>query len=199
MYMDYTKLWKLLIEREMTKTDLRNLTGMSSRVLAKLSKNQTVTTDTLAKICSVLHCDVADIMECAEEKALTLYRCFKQYGVVKEQNSLTKAVTFTHNGKDYVVILSKQSAGKGTHIHCKADKTVYWEQLRIGGMAGPQREQYVLTHPHPTGKEITIVVIKGKPDLITGLDDNGFVSVKGTPKKPTDIYLMTESELKTFS
>ena len=198
MYLDYTKLWQLLLERGMTKTDLRNLTGMSSRVLAKLSKNQTVTTATLAKICSVLHCDVADIMECAEEKALTLYRCFKQYGVVKEQTALTKTFTFPHNGQDYLLILSKQSAGKGTHIHCKADGSVIWEQLRMGGMAQPQREQFVLTHPHSTGKETTLVVIKGKPDLITGLDDNGFVSVKGTPKKSTDIYLMTESELKTF-
>ena len=68
----------------------------------------------------------------------------------------------------------------------------------MGGMAQPQREQFVLTHPHSTGKETTLVVIKGKPDLITGLDDNGFVSVKGTLKKSTDIYLMTESELKTF-
>ena len=198
MYMDYTKLWKLLVERGLTKTDLRNLTGMSSRVLAKLSKNQTVTTDTLAKICSVLHCDVADMMECAEEKALTLYRCFKQYGVVQEQTELTKTITFPYSGQDYVVILSKQSAGKGTHIHCKANRTVTWEQLRIGGMAGPQREEFVLAHPRPTDKEITLVVIKGKPDLITGLDDNGFVSVKGTFKKPTDIYLMTEAELKTF-
>ncbi len=198
MYMDYTKLWKLLLERGMTKTDLRNLTGMSSRVLAKLSKNQTVTTDTLAKICSVLHCDVSDIMECAQEEALTLYRCFKQQGTVLDQTPLMKIITFSHAGQNYVVYLTKKSAGKGTHIHCKSDKTVYWEQLRIGGMAGPQREQFALVRPQPKPEEIAFVVIKGKPDLITGLDDNGFVSAKGIPKKPTDIYLMTEAQLKAF-
>ena len=41
-------------------------------------------------------------------------------------------------------------------------------------------------------------VVQEQPDLITGLDDNGFVSVKGTRKKNTDIFLMTEAELKTF-
>ena len=45
MYIDYSKLWKLLIDKGMSKTDLLNLTGISSRVLAKLSKNQTVTTE----------------------------------------------------------------------------------------------------------------------------------------------------------
>lgn len=199
MYMDYTKLWKLLIEREMTKTDLRNLTGMSSRVLAKLSKNQTVTTDTLAKICSVLQCNVGDIMDCVSEKALTLYRCFKQNGVVREQTDLVKIVDFSYDEKQYVVYFVKKTAGKGTHIHCKADKTIYWEQLRIGGMAGPQREEYVLVRPTPQKGDVSLVVLKGKPDLITGLDDNGFVSAQGKVKKDTNIYVITEAEFKTFS
>lgn len=198
MYMDYTKLWKLLIEREMTKTDLKNLTGISSRVIAKLSKNQTVTTDTLAKICNVLHCNVADIMDCAQEESLTLYRCFKQYGVVQEQTELTKTFTFPFGGEDYRVILSKQTAGKGTHIHCKANGTVVWEQLRMGGVAQPQREQYVLTRPMPDKKIVTVVVIKGKPDLITGLDDNGFVSTGGKRKKDSDLWVMTEAEFKVM-
>ena len=40
MYMDYSKLWKLLIDKGMAKTDLLELTGISSRVLAKLSKKR---------------------------------------------------------------------------------------------------------------------------------------------------------------
>ena len=54
MYIAYSKLWKLLIDKGISKTDLMELTGMSSRVLAKLSKNETVTTDTVARICSAL-------------------------------------------------------------------------------------------------------------------------------------------------
>ena len=63
MYMDYSKLWKLLVDKSMSKTDLMEITGISSRVLAKLSKNETVTTDTIARICFALNCDVGDILK----------------------------------------------------------------------------------------------------------------------------------------
>jgi DNA (cytosine-5)-methyltransferase 1 len=66
--MDYSKLWKLLIDKGMSKTDLLSLTGISSRVLAKLSKNETVTTDTLARICAALECNVGDIMDATKQE-----------------------------------------------------------------------------------------------------------------------------------
>ena len=50
MYIDYSKLWKLLIDKNMTKTELMDETGLSSRIIAKLSKNETVTTETLVKL-----------------------------------------------------------------------------------------------------------------------------------------------------
>ena len=63
MKVSYKKLWKLLIDKDMTKTDLRKKSGISSSSLAKLGKDENVTTTVLAKICAVLNCDVADIME----------------------------------------------------------------------------------------------------------------------------------------
>ena len=59
----YNKLWKLLIDKGMTKTQLRQLAGCSTATLAKLSKNQNVNTDTLDNICRVLECDISDIIE----------------------------------------------------------------------------------------------------------------------------------------
>jgi len=59
----YKKLWKLLIEREMTKGELRKLANVSQNTMAKLSKNQNVTAETLAKICSALDCDLNDIAD----------------------------------------------------------------------------------------------------------------------------------------
>ena len=67
MKVSYKKLWKLLIDRDMTKTQLRKESGISSSSLAKLGKDENVTTTVLAKICSVLNCDVADIMEMIPE------------------------------------------------------------------------------------------------------------------------------------
>ena len=59
----YNKLWKLLIDKKMNKKDLRLSAGVSTAVIAKLGKGENVTTDVLLKICSVLNCDITDIME----------------------------------------------------------------------------------------------------------------------------------------
>ena len=63
MKMRYNKLWKLLIDKQMKKSDLRKNAGISSSSLAKLGKDKNVTTEVLAKICNELTCDVGDIME----------------------------------------------------------------------------------------------------------------------------------------
>ena len=50
MYIDYSNLWKLMAEKGLSKSDLMELTGLSSRIIAKIAKNETVTTDTIARI-----------------------------------------------------------------------------------------------------------------------------------------------------
>lgn len=59
----YAKLWKLLISRKMKKKDLQLLTHLSSAVIAKLGKNQSVQLITLVKICNVLKCSITDIVD----------------------------------------------------------------------------------------------------------------------------------------
>ena len=68
MVISYKKLWKLLIDKDMRKEDLRLKAGISTNTMAKLGKNENVNTDILVKICSALNCDIADIMEITEEK-----------------------------------------------------------------------------------------------------------------------------------
>jgi len=68
MAVSYKKLWKLLIDREMTKTEMRKKAGITTAALAKLGKNEYVNTEVLAKICEALHCDITDIMELTEDK-----------------------------------------------------------------------------------------------------------------------------------
>lgn len=63
MAVSYRKLWKLLIDKDMKKKDLRIAAEISTNALAKLGKNERVTTDVLDKICLALNCDVGDIME----------------------------------------------------------------------------------------------------------------------------------------
>lgn len=67
MAVSYKKLWKILIDKDMTKTQLRKESGISTGALAKLGKNENVNTEVLVKICNTLQCDLSDIMELMEE------------------------------------------------------------------------------------------------------------------------------------
>lgn len=67
MRTSYKKLWKLLIDRDMRKKDLRMAAGISTASMAKLGKGENVTTDVLVKICKALNCDISDIVEIVEE------------------------------------------------------------------------------------------------------------------------------------
>lgn len=58
---EYKKLWKLLIDKDMKKTDLIAVAGISTNVLAKLNKGEFVSMESLQKICVALNCDVGDI------------------------------------------------------------------------------------------------------------------------------------------
>lgn len=70
MKMSYNRLWKLLIDKNMKKSDLRKVAGVSSSSLAKLGKGENVTTDVILKICAALDCNVEDIMEAVKVDAL---------------------------------------------------------------------------------------------------------------------------------
>lgn len=68
MTLSYNKLWKLLIDKGMTKTEMRLKADISTTTLAKLGKNETVSMEVLLKICKVLNCNVGDIMDVINEE-----------------------------------------------------------------------------------------------------------------------------------
>lgn len=63
MQVSYDKLWKLLIDKKMKRTDLKDTAGISSSSLAKLGKDENVSMDVLKKICRALKCNIGDIMD----------------------------------------------------------------------------------------------------------------------------------------
>ena len=63
MSINYNKLWKVLIDKKMKKTDLIKLCGISSNVLAKMGKDKYVSLESLEKICLTFNCDIGDIIE----------------------------------------------------------------------------------------------------------------------------------------
>jgi len=67
LLISYNKLWKLLIDLNMNKTQLRKAAGISTNVVAKLSKNDFISMESLLRICRALHCDVGDVVEIVED------------------------------------------------------------------------------------------------------------------------------------
>ena len=63
MARSYNKLWKLMIDKKINKTQLRSSAKISSNAMAKLGNDESVPVETLEKICQVLHCSLDDIIE----------------------------------------------------------------------------------------------------------------------------------------
>lgn len=67
MKISYNKLWKLLIDKGMTKMQLKDAAGISAASIAKLGKGGNITTDVLLKICKTLNCHIEDILETIDD------------------------------------------------------------------------------------------------------------------------------------
>lgn len=67
MRISYRPLWVMLAQRDMTKKELRERSGISTASLAKLGKGQNITTDVLLKICKALNCNINEIIESISE------------------------------------------------------------------------------------------------------------------------------------
>lgn len=69
MIISYKKLWKLLIDRDLKKKDLREMAGISPSTIAKLGRNENINTEVIIKICKALKCDICDMMEIIDSKS----------------------------------------------------------------------------------------------------------------------------------
>ena len=69
MAISYDNLWKILIDKKMNKTQLKDSAGISTNAVAKLGRNEPVSLETLEKICLSLNCNIGDIVEITKQKA----------------------------------------------------------------------------------------------------------------------------------
>ena len=67
MRISYNKLWKMLIDKNMKKSDLKERAGISSASIAKLGKGDNITTHVLLRICEAMDCHLDDIMETVDD------------------------------------------------------------------------------------------------------------------------------------
>lgn len=199
MYITYNKLWKLLIDRELTKTELCNLTGISSRTMAKLTKDQSVTTDTLLSICKVLHCNISDIMEiCDENTSQSIYEAFRHTARLIEEDEVFKTYEFSYRGRRVLLKKTVKKANKHTVIHCESN-ALNWEQIYPLGRS-PVREVKNLTNcSFWTPDALCVIVISGKPMCFEKLDEYKFISVHRDSLAKGEIYTMSETAFKIWN
>lgn len=77
MAVQYNRLWKYLIGLKMIKTELQRASGVSANVMARLSRDDYVSLESIEKICSTLHCAVDSILEFVPGKAEFAQSCYK--------------------------------------------------------------------------------------------------------------------------
>ena len=103
-----------------------------------------------------------------------------------------------HNDITVNLYISKKRATRATHIHCTEGGDIMWEQFYpFGGMSRPAREKKYALKPLCDKNAITVVIIRGTPGNIAGLDNGIFKSHLTVPEENT-VYLMTENNSMQF-
>lgn len=200
MYVDFSKLWDQLTDRKMSKGELMQRTGLSSRVVAKLVRNETVTTETVARICEALECGVGDIMECVSDDTMPFSAAYRRFGQEEERSEQYRIVSFTYCGQKYRVYETTDKGDRGTHVKCREDGTVCWWQYAPSvGREIPQVDKRDLFRPVRQGDETVIVLIRGKPGSMDSQNAGMAISDRGERMKGYDIYVMSERAFKQFA
>ncbi len=189
MAVSYKKLWKLLVDREMSRTELRRATGMTTTCLAKLGRDESVNIEVLARICQCLECSLSDIVEIVDDKALSFYKAFAKNAILTEESDLIRTYRLEYEGVSYSVKVTKQAANKHTVIHCAGD-TVYWEQRDKEGLAGERT--LLVKRPLFRREDNALLVVSGNPSAFTGLDE-------ASKSKKGALVVLSQLDFKKFA
>lgn len=201
MVLFYDNLWKQLEKYGLKKTDLMSLTGMSSRTLSKLTKNESVSLETLMKICEVLHCPIEDVVTVSEEYApASLYDAYRTLAERGEEQENVSLSTVTYHGKDYLIYVTKKQANKLTVIKC-INGIVAWNQRpvnwRLTGKGYYEESPVFSVRPELRKNTTTLFVIDGAPGVIEGLDEGIYRSARH-PGSEKHLHVMSMAAFKTF-
>lgn len=202
VYTSYEKLWMMLAERDIGKKDICSATGISTRTMAKLSKNESVTTDTLSKICDVLGCDIGDIVTFSRDPIfVSPYDAFKKTGALVSETEYYKVFEFTFENHSFRVYKTKKIADKRTIIKCE-NSDIIWRQIskvpRLDGTGFMLGTNDMMVRVSPDKNAVILFVISGKPGEIRGLDDGFFRSARRYGGEGY-VHVMSESAFKCLS
>ncbi len=200
MYISYDRLWKLLIDKHLKKTDLIDLCGISSRTLGKLSKNENINSDTLLRICEALDCDLFDIMELKNDEAqMSFYDVFCREKKLVSTDENCKTYTFEHTGRRVILKKTLKKATKRVIVTCSGHSVSAVHLYPVTHHTVATDHEFHIDVMDMQDKDsIALVVISGKPGLIKGLDEGIFVSASGQAKDKSPVYVMSETRFRSF-
>jgi DNA-binding Xre family transcriptional regulator len=198
MYITYQKLWELLHKKGLSKNDLCQMSGISSRTVAKLTKNESVTTDTLTRICDTLGCELFDILETAVEAPLrTLYETYRHERVLISEDEFCRLYEVLHGDTRYLIKEVKKKAGKRVLIHC-AGSSVTWRQFYPAGITAVSETTFLTDLSFVQKDAVCLLLIDGGTVGITGLDEGLFVSAL-RPYEPGKLCVMSKARFKLYT
>ncbi len=198
MYINYQKLWQLLLDKKLNKNDLIQMCGISSRTVAKLTKNESVTTDTLLRICDALECDLSDILQVTRDAPQrSLYEVYKEQRVLASEDEFCRLYELEHNGIKYRIKEVKRKASKRAVIHCRGNSVV-WQQLYPAGITATSEVTVITDLSFVDRDHVCLLIIDGSTVGITGQDEGAFLS-SSRPWEPGKLYVMSASKFKIFS
>lgn len=206
----YDPLWKLLIDKKMKKTELGDVASLSSRTLSKLSKNKTVSTETLSRICKALHCSLDDVAKYVEPSGpFSFWDVFSDTAVLKKENALIRTYEVEYEGKSYVIYETRRRATKNSVIECRKNGTVYWVQyqnavgVKVKGAVKTIKKkknddttklEMPLIKSAPKEDRLELLLIRGRPESIQGLDEGVFASASNL--RPGVLTVLNEAQMK---
>ena len=198
MYISYNGLWQLLAAKKLSKTDLCNIAGLSSRTMAKLSKNESVTTDTLLRICEALDCSLSDVAEIIEgSQAMSIYEAYLDHAKNATDDGIYKTLEFEYLGVSFCIKELKKKLNKRTVVNCTATGGVSVEHIYPNGISPVREVENIFHSTQIESGKLTVLLIPGTPGCITGLD-NGVVHSARYGCLKEGFYVMTVSAFKLF-
>ena len=198
MYISYDGLWQLLVAKKLSKTELCNLAGISSRTMAKLSKNESVTTDTLLRICETLGCSLSDIAELRDvAEASSIYEAYLEFGKEVAKNEIYRTVEFEYRGVAFCARVLKKKLTKRHIVKCAPGGSVMLETLYPTGISPASEIESIFHSAEIVKNKVNILLILGRPGNITGLDNGIVYSAKYGCRKD-GFYVMTLGAFKLF-
>lgn len=131
-------------------------------------------------------------------RSMTFFKSFKKDAILVSKEGCCNTYRFETEGQKYIVKITKRRAHKKkTQISC-SDRDIMWTQMIPLGISPMNQTDQITQTDFGDKDEIRMVIIKGRPNCIRGLETGNFICAQNKPRSTKDIYVMTYKAFKNF-